>query len=198
MPATGEASPLVWRLFARGLIRHVGRVALRPDVGGASRIPARGGAVVAFNHDSYLDALLVAQLTQRPLRFMVMAEVLRVPVLGQLMRSAGMFSVERNAGDVAAVRTAVEICSGGGLVGIFPEGRLFRGASLGPIRRGAARIALEAGVPIVPVAIGGHDPPWRERAFVRVGEPLLPEGDAESLTSRLEDALRALLAGPQR
>jgi 1-acyl-sn-glycerol-3-phosphate acyltransferase len=196
MPAT-EDSPLVWRLFARGLIRHVGRLALRPVVDGASRIPARGGAVVAFNHVSYLDALLVAQVSQRPLRFMVMAEVMRVPLLGPLMRSAGVFPVERDAGDVRAVRTAVEICANGGLVGIFPEGRLFRGAALGPIRRGAARIALEAGVPLVPVAIGGHDPPWRERAFVRVGEPLEPAGDADALSSRLESELRALLAGPQ-
>ena len=91
--------------------------------------------------------------------------------------------MRRGASDRDAVRLAIEIATAGGLVGIFPEGRLRRGAVLGELHRGAALIALRAGVPLVPVAI------HRRPAFVRVGEPLAPEGDARTLTRRLGEAL---------
>ena len=74
------------------------------------------------------------------------------------------------------------------LVGIFPEGGLRHGGPIGELHRGAALIALRAGVPLIPVAIG------RRPAFVRVGEPLAPDGDARTLTTQLAAALTALLA----
>jgi 1-acyl-sn-glycerol-3-phosphate acyltransferase len=194
MPAPADAPPLIWRVVARGLLAGIGRLALRPRVSGAQRVP-RGGAVLAFNHDSYLDVLLVAQLARRQVHFMVKDELLRVPLVGRLLRAGGVFPVRRGAADADALRRAVEICAGGGLVGMFPEGTLYRGPALGPLKSGAARVALRAGVPVVPVGIGGHDPPWRGRAFVRVGEPLAPEGDADALTERLALALRDLVAG---
>ncbi len=101
------------------------------------------------------------------------------------MRSA--YAVARETAE--SVRTAIEAAAAGSLVGIFPEGGLGGGGPLGELHRGAALIALRAGVPLIPVAIG------RRPAFVRVGEPLAPEGDPRALTDALAGSLTALL-GP--
>jgi 1-acyl-sn-glycerol-3-phosphate acyltransferase len=187
--------PLAYRLVTFGVIAPLGRALLRPRLIGLERLPQRGGAVVAFNHDSYLDALLVAQVTRRHLRVMGKAELFTLPLLGRLLLSGGMFPVQRGRGDRAALDTAVELCRAGELVAIFPEGTLNRGPHLGRVRSGAARIALAAGVPIVPVAIGGHHLVRRRQAFVHAGEPLPPHGPASLLTGRLRRALQTLLAG---
>ena len=174
---------------ARFLLRPLGRLVLRPVVSGRARMPRAGGAVIAFNHVGFLDALLVTQVLERPTRFMVAGGVLRLPVIGQLLRASGAFGVRRGERDRASLRVAIAAAAAGGLVGIFPEGGLRHGGPLGRLHRGAALIALRAQVPLVPVAIGGRP------AFVRVGEPLAPEGDARSLTEQLASSLGALLAG---
>jgi 1-acyl-sn-glycerol-3-phosphate acyltransferase len=177
----------VW-LAARYGLRPLGRLALRPAVTGPCAIPARGGAVIACTHVGLLDALLVTQVLRRPTRFMAAAGVFRVPLVGMVMRAAGCFPVRRGERDTAAVRQAIEIARAGGLVGIFPQGGLRRGTGLDELHRGAAMIALRAGVPLVPVGLG------RRPAFVRVGEPLAPEGDARALTARLGAALAELVS----
>lgn len=187
MPPTADAPYARTWLGARFVLRPLGRALLRPDVAGRPRIPRVGGAVIAFNHVGLLDALLVTQVLARPTRFMVAAGVLRLPVIGRILRAAGAFGVRRGESDREAVRTAIESAAAGSLVGIFPEGGLRRGGPLGELHRGAALIALRAGVPLIPVALG------RRPAFVRVGEPIAPAGDARTLTQRLAESLGALL-----
>jgi 1-acyl-sn-glycerol-3-phosphate acyltransferase len=189
IPPTSADAPYerAW-LGARFVLRPLGRAALRPEVAGRSHVPRTGGAVIAFNHVGFLDALLVSQVLARPTRFMVAEGVLRIPGIAQLLRASGAFGVRRGESDREAVRLAITIAAGGGLVGIFPEGGLRRGAALGPLHRGAALIALRAGVPLVPVAI------HRRPTFARVGQPLAPDGDARSLTRELGESLTGLLA----
>ncbi|HEX4344445.1 MAG TPA: lysophospholipid acyltransferase family protein [Solirubrobacteraceae bacterium] len=177
----------VW-LGARYVLRPVGRIALRPRVAGRERIPARGGAVIACTHVGLLDVLLVTQVLRRPTRFMAAAGVFRIPLVGAILRASGCFAVRRGERDTASVRQAIEIARAGGLVGIFPQGGLRHGTGLDELHRGAAMIALRAGVPLVPVGIG------RGPAFVRVGEPLAPEGDARTLTAALSAALAVLVS----
>jgi 1-acyl-sn-glycerol-3-phosphate acyltransferase len=190
-PSTTADAPYerAW-LGARYVLGPLGRAVLRPEISGRSHVPRTGGAVVAFNHVGFLDALLVTQVLERPTRFMVAAGVFRIPGIAQLLRLSGAFGVRRGASDREAVRLAVAIAAGGGLVGIFPEGGLRRGGALGPLHRGAASIALRAGVPLVPVAI------HRRPAFARAGQPLAPEGDARLLTRQLGEALSGLLERP--
>ncbi len=187
MPPTTDAPYARTWLGARYLLRPLGRVLLRPEVSGASRIPRESGAVIAFNHVGFLDALLVTQVLARPTRFMAAAGVLRIPVIGWLLRASGAFGVRRGEGDRDAVRTAIDAAAAGSLVGIFPGGRPPPRCTIGDLHRGAALIALRAGVPLIPVAIG------RRPAFVRVGEPLAPDGDARTLTAQLAASLTALL-----
>ena len=135
----------VYRLRAQGL-EH------RPE----------GGFVLAANHTSNFDPwpLGVPLLPQRQLRFMAKSELFRTP-LAPILRAGGAFKVRRGEGDVEAMRTAVELAQAGEIVVMFPEGtRREKGLRKKHVARahtGAARIALTAGVPLVPAAISGTD-----------------------------------------
>jgi 1-acyl-sn-glycerol-3-phosphate acyltransferase len=175
---------LIWRVAVPAL-RTLTRIVLRPAVTGSAQIGS-GGAVLAYNHERLTDWLLAIQVTGRPIRFLVGDNIMRWPVVGRLLRASGQIAVVRGAGDSDAIRRAVQWAAAGGLVGVFPEGRLVRGDGLGAIQRGAALIATRADVPLVPIAIG------RRPATVRVGTPLPPDGSTRALTGRLEGALARL------
>jgi 1-acyl-sn-glycerol-3-phosphate acyltransferase len=150
------------------LYRFVGWLST-PVVRGLYRLRARGlehlpegGFVLAANHTSNFDPwpLGVPFLPERQLRFMAKSELFN-PVLSPILRAGGAFKVRRGEGDVEAMRTAVELVRDGEIVVMFPEGTRRR---KGLVKRhearphtGAARIALAAGAPLVPAAIGGTD-----------------------------------------
>ncbi|MEP6909815.1 MAG: lysophospholipid acyltransferase family protein [Actinomycetota bacterium] len=129
---------------------------------GKENLPASGGYVLSANHLSNLDPwpLGLPLLPKRQLRFMAKIELFRSP-LWPILKLAGAFRVRRGFGDEAAIKTAVALARKGEVVAIFPEGTR-REKGLGKRRRarprtGAARIALEAGVPLVPAGITGTD-----------------------------------------
>jgi 1-acyl-sn-glycerol-3-phosphate acyltransferase len=130
-------------------------------VRGLENVP-EGGFVLAANHTSNFDPwpLGIPFLPDRQLRFMAKAELFN-PVLAPFLRAGGAFKVRRGEGDVEAMRTAVELVREGEIVVMFPEGtRRTKGLVKRHAARphtGAARIALTAKAPLVPVAIGGTD-----------------------------------------
>ena len=133
----------------------------RLRVQGLENVP-EGGFVLAANHTSNFDPwpLGIPFLPDRQLRFMAKAELFN-PVLAPFLRAGGAFKVRRGEGDVEAMRTAVELVREGEIVVMFPEGtRRTKGLVKRHAARphtGAARIALTAKAPLVPVAIGGTD-----------------------------------------
>ena len=150
------------------LYRIVGTLSI-PVVKGLYRLRVRGlenvpegGFVLAANHTSNFDPwpLGIPFLPDRQLRFMAKAELFN-PVLAPFLRAGGAFKVRRGEGDVEAMRTAVELVREGEIVVMFPEGtRRTKGLVKRHAARphtGAARIALSAKAPLVPVAIGGTD-----------------------------------------
>jgi 1-acyl-sn-glycerol-3-phosphate acyltransferase len=181
--------PLVWLVF-------------RPDVHGAARIPD-GGCVVSANHLSGFDSWALTYVApSRPLRSMGKSDLFRSPVLAPIIRSLGVFPA-RDVGALAGgVPTAVALATAGEPVAIFPEGARRRGTVRRP-RHGAARTALLAGVPLVPVAIAGTDG-WRDlvRWRISVGDPILlddlreqdPESAVREATRRLWHEIRTLEA----
>lgn len=128
---------------------------------GLENLPQDSGFVLAANHTSNLDpwALGVPLFPRRWLRFMGKSELFKV--LGPFLKAAGAFPVRRGTGDQEAIRTAADLCRAGEIVVMFPEGtRRKKGLRKKYEARphsGAARIALEAGVPLVPAAIKGAD-----------------------------------------
>jgi 1-acyl-sn-glycerol-3-phosphate acyltransferase len=129
----------------------------RMRISGAQRIPVSGPAIIAPNHKSFWDSFFVAIATPRHLRFMGKSELFEGR-WGRLLVRLGAFPVRRGQADQDALDTAREILRQGGLLALFPEGTRVRDSeSLGAPRRGAGRLALEAGAPLVPAAISGTD-----------------------------------------
>jgi 1-acyl-sn-glycerol-3-phosphate acyltransferase len=126
---------------------------------GAEHIPVRGAAVVATNHVGYLDFVFagygVRLQQRRRLRFVAKREVFDHPVSGPLMRAMGHIAVDRGGDTAVAMREVARALAAGELVGMFPEGTISR--SFVPLdgRPGAARMAVEAGVPLIPGAVWG-------------------------------------------
>ena len=179
----------VFRLRARGL----------------EHLPRSGGYVLAANHNSNFDpwALGLPLFPSRFLRFMGKSELFWPP-LGWFIQAAGAFKVRRGERDVEAIETAIRLCREGHVVVMFPEGtrrkKGLRKKWQARAHTGAARIALGAGVPLVPAGIKGTDRlaqlgPLR----VAYGPPVLlddldadAKDAAESATDRLMSAIHAL------
>jgi 1-acyl-sn-glycerol-3-phosphate acyltransferase len=190
---------------ALGLFRALD---FRFDLRGVDNLPAAGGAVVAANHVSYFDFMFVGlaahHRNRRLVRFMAKQAVFDHPVSGPLMRGMHHIPVDRAAG-AAAYRAAVDALRRGELVGVFPESTISRSYVPRPMKSGAARMALEAGVPLVPVVTWGAQRVWtvgRRPRWLRhvpvsiwVDRPLeLREGEsAAELTERLAARLRELV-----
>ncbi|MCV7283601.1 1-acyl-sn-glycerol-3-phosphate acyltransferase [Mycolicibacterium flavescens] len=143
---------------------------------GLDHIPAEGGAVIAINHTSYVDwlpAALAVHYRGRRLRFMIKEEMQEVKVINFLIRRTGTIPVDRRAG-AGAYAVAVERLQAGELVGVYPEATISRSFELKDFKTGAARMAAEAGVPIVPLIVWGAQRIWTKDHPRRLGRSKIP------------------------
>ena len=164
----------------------------------AERIPAEGPAIVTPNHKSFFDSFFLAAATRRHLRFMGKSELFEGR-LGKTFVRLGAFPVRRGESDADALETARVILAQGGLLSLFPEGTRVRDPEgLGVPKRGAVRLALESGAPLVPAAITGterlffHGVPRPTTVRLSFGEPIpvedlppTPETAGELLSGEL-------------
>ncbi|WP_433507395.1 lysophospholipid acyltransferase family protein [Pseudonocardia halophobica] len=163
------------------------RMFCRPTIEGLEHIPASGAAILASNHLAVADSFLLPLQVPRRITFLAKREYFTEPglkgfVKKQFFSGVGQVPIDRSGGNAAqaAMDTAVRLLREGKLLGIYPEGtrspdgRLYKG------KTGVARMALEAGVPVIPVAMIGTDKVnpigskmWRPgHVHVRVGAPL--------------------------
>jgi len=151
-----------WRYaLVRGIVSPLFRLYFRMHVSGADCIPSEGAAIVAPNHKSFWDSFFIAVCTRRHVRFMAKTELIQARY-GKLLVRLGAFPVRRGQADEDALETARIILEQGGLLALFPEGTRIRDPdNLGHPRRGAARLALETGSPLVPCAITGTEKIFR-------------------------------------
>jgi 1-acyl-sn-glycerol-3-phosphate acyltransferase len=122
-------------------------------VTGRGNLPRRGAMILAPNHLSNIDPVLVAYAALRPLAFMAKKELFAIPALGSLMRFANAFPVERGSSDRAALRLAETQLNAGHPLVIFPEGECSQSGTLQPLLPGVALLALKCQVPVIPVGI---------------------------------------------
>jgi 1-acyl-sn-glycerol-3-phosphate acyltransferase len=188
-----NAYRLLHRVGLRGALRRLYRI----EVVGAERMPGSGGAIVVANHESIWDPFVLGVATTREIHYMAKAELFRRRSLAAVLRALNTFPVERGSGDRAAIGEAAQRLRRGELVGMFPQGTSLPERQNG-WHRGAARLALATGAPIVPVRlVGTRPPPWRTRVRIVVGEPITVEparptiAAARALTERLEQAVTA-------
>jgi 1-acyl-sn-glycerol-3-phosphate acyltransferase len=193
--------PIIWT--CKALFKVLG---LRFQTGGTERVPTTGGALLAFNHVSYLDFILgglAAHPSRRFVRFMAKREVFDHAIAGPVMGSMHHISVDRGDG-AASLEEALRYLRGGEVVGIFPEATISRSFEVKELKSGATRIAAQAGVPLIPVVLWGtqrlmtkdhpRDFSRGKTIGIQVGEPMYPTGeDPVAETAELHERLAALL-----
>ena len=192
-----QIARLIWRVQG-----------VKITVSGVEHLPTSGGAVVAVNHTGYLDFTFAGLPTYkqglgRKVRFMAKQEVFDQKITGPIMRSLRHISVDRQDG-AASYEAAVRMLKDGELVGVYPEATISRSFEIKEFKSGATRMAVEAGVPIVPHIVWGAQRIWTKGypknmwrpkvpISVAVGEPIPPTLPAPELTRLLRTRMQHLL-----
>ena len=173
-------------------------------------IPPDSGLIIAANHQSYGDPFWLAIPVKRPIRFLAWSEAFSWPVIGKAIRLLGAWPLHVEGSDPAAIRRSLTWLRDSGVIVIFPEGgRGLPDGSMIRMKAGAVRMALEAGVPILPVTIRGGNRVWpADKLFPRPGKveityhPVVhvkqlpgeePRACARRETERLAEIIRSAL-----
>ncbi len=170
-------NPLVYWL-ARAVLQPFFHLFFRVSRLGREHIPAEGGFIIAANHRSFLDPFVIGIMVRRPIYFVAKRELFTRPFVAWFLNSLGAFPINRGLSDEDAMGTARAILERGDGVLIFPEGTRHRPGPLGRPKRGVGRLALETGVPVIPLSIIGTEgvrTGWKVRPHkvkVRAGRPL--------------------------
>jgi 1-acyl-sn-glycerol-3-phosphate acyltransferase len=163
------------------------RVLFSMRVSGTEHVPKTGAAVIVPNHKSFWDGFFIAVCLTRRVHFMGKAELFEGRK-GRLLLALGGFPVKRGESDAEALDTARAVLDRGDILALFPEGTRVRDPeALGTPKRGAARLAIEAGAPLIPTAITGTEKrrwPLPRRVQVTFGAPV----PVDQLRATPEDA----------
>ncbi len=186
---------ILWPVLA-AMFRGIARL----DVQGLENLPADGPVVLAANHMTNFDVFALQFGLPRPLFYMAKVELFRLSLLDVTVRWLGGFPVVRGGGDQWALRHARRLLENGQVVVMFPEGTRNKGQGLRRGKTGAARLALAAQCPVVPLALNGTQRmfnrfPGRTRITMRLGAPVYAQKgeDAEALTERVMQSIAANL-----
>ena len=137
---------------------------LEPAVSALYRIEAHGvenipadGAIVASNHTSFADVLVISAAAKRQVRYMAKKELFRIPLLAPLIRALGAYPVNRGGPDVSSIKRTIELIEGGELIGIFPQGHRYGGQDprTTEIKAGIGMITYRTKAPVIPVFLDG-------------------------------------------
>ena len=181
---------------------------LRFDFSGEENIPRKGGAILAINHVSYLDFAITgtaALPAGRYVRFMAKKEIFDNKLAGPLMRGMHHINVDRSNGSASFV-AALRALKAGEIIGIFPEGTTSTSFEIKELKSGAVRLAMGAGVPIIPTIIWGSQRIWTKGikrnlkrnnfpVTVVFGQPIFYErgADVEQAELHLRETLLSML-----
>ena len=181
--------------FVRILVSLPTLLIYRTRAIGVENVPKKGPLLLAPNHFSQMDHFFVGLYLRRKIRFMAKSQLFGPPVLTYVYSHGGVFPVRRGHHDEEAFKTAFAILEQDGMLLVYAEGGRQRTGGLGEARPGIGRIALEAGVPVVPVAVHGSATVrrWKRLRFPKVtvqyGKPLtFPVEEAPSRERQLEAA----------
>jgi len=213
--AGSSRASLAFYAFLRALVVGLTYLVTRTRVVGRHNIPESGPFLLAPIHRSNIDTPLAAAVTRRRLRFMGKDSIWKVPGIGWVMSALGAFPVTRGTADREALKRCIAVLEAGEPLVLFPEGTRQSGPVVMPLFDGAAYVAVKAGVPIIPVGIGGSEGVMPKgskmirprKCVVVVGEPITAERDSEGriprsavrdVTDRLSGELQRLFDEAQQ
>lgn len=127
---------------------------------GIENIPKTGAAVLAGNHPSYLDPILIYVVSQRPVRFLAWDKIFKIPILGFIVKTFGAIPVNLSKKDSNAFEQAMKVLANGDLIALFPEGQRSQRGYMEKLKSGAARMAIFNKCPLVPITITGAYEAW--------------------------------------
>jgi 1-acyl-sn-glycerol-3-phosphate acyltransferase len=190
----------IYKLVPEFLVRFVVWLLIhsvyRLDKRGLKNIPESGAAVIICNHVSFVDALIIAAASRRPIRFVMDHHIFRWPILSFVFKATRAIPIAPEKENAAlknkAFEDVAEALAAGELVGIFPEGRITANGEMSPFRPGITQIIARTPVPVIPMRLSGlwgsifsrkHgsalSKPWKARPFrkvvLEVGKPVMPE-----------------------
>lgn len=209
--AVSKAFYACGRFVIAGIIRLWTRI----RIDGREHVPATGAFVLAPVHRSYVDTPIAANVTRRRLRFMGKDTLWKRRPAGWVLSALGAFPVSRGTADREALRRCEQVLATGEPLVLYPEGERKSGPVVQPLYDGAAYLALRAGVPIVPVGIGGSERVmpkgarfvYPRKVHVIVGAPIVPPERADGgrvpraairvLSAELHETLQRLFDAAQ-
>ena len=183
----------------------VSRILFRLDAKGKENIPKTGGFILASNHVSYLDPIVVSAICPYQISFMARHDLFKIPIFGSFIRALGAFPIRRNFGDIASIKEALRrLRQAKGLL-LFPEGSRSRGELGEKVEQGIGFIAVKSQVPVIPTFVNGsHKAFGRNARFIRptkirvhFGKPIYAEksdfkGKYKEFTSRIMQEIKQL------
>jgi len=208
-----KPTPIATRVgFLIGLgsavLRAIARAILRIRFEGDSNLPRSGPLIVAANHASSADPVLIGAFLNgklgRPVNWLGKRELVEFPLTGWAFRIAGIHPVDREAADLDAFRTAMRILEAGQVLAVFPEGTRSRDGALQAVREGVGMLALRSGAPVLPVAVVDSDLAWPRgqllprfgrHVTVRYGQPFKVDAAVDGSTGRAEKRDRRAATG---
>lgn len=167
-------------ITGRFLCLGIAKVTFRLHIEGEEFIPRTGPTILAANHVSFIDPIIIMVSVRRPVRFMAKKELFRFPLFGWLLRQFGTFPINRNRTNLQAFKQATSLLEAGEVVAMFPEGTRGDGVELRPAKPGIGLIAARTGAPVVPVLHRGTEKvlpkgawfPRPHRIVIKFGAPL--------------------------
>lgn len=193
--------------FLRALCKIFFTLFIRVRVIDVEKMPREGGVIVAGNHESMLDMFMIGYRVPRYIRWMAKEELFKNKLVAKFITACGAYPVKRSTRDVSAARTTFEMLEKGEPVGIFPQGTRSKGTGRAhKAKHGVAKFAVEAGVPVQPVAIWGKIRLFG-RVYVRFGDPIrLPcpaqgtkytKEDYQAMAQEILDKIYTLMEEPE-
>lgn len=199
----------VFYTLIRGLVVGICVGYTRTKVVGKHNLPSTGAFLLAPIHRSNIDTPLAAAVTRRRMRFMGKDTIWKVKPIGWIISALGAFPVTRGTADREALKRCIAVLEAGEPLVLFPEGTRQSGPVVQPLFDGAAYVAVKAGVPIIPVGIGGSEGVmpkgskmiYPKKCVVVVGEPIsvprdetgkVPRSAVKELTETLSGELQRL------
>ena len=169
------------KTFAMIVTKIIFKLIFRVEVKNRDKIPEKGPVLLCASHNTFLDMFLLGYRLDRWFHWMAKEELFRNPILAFILKKLGAFPVKRGTGDVGSVKNAYRLLEEGKIVGIFPQGTRRHADGAGRVKSGAAMIAANAGVPVIPATVSGT---YRlfSKMTVNFGDPIMINKHEDKLT----------------